>query len=237
MRNNEEYQQRENYMKILSAMFAFSLFTLTANGQQTASVQMECRELAASGNVLGPDESLVNGMACHVMKQPKSQTASPTQAVSAAPKAETKAPLVEPTTSSVSPANAIAQPTPAPSGPVSTKIVPGSKVYITPMEGFESYLAAALNKKKVPLVAVGDPAFADYVISGTSQDKKAGWAKIVFMGNIHSDNSASVTMTDKRTGAIVFAYAVDKKSTLHGQQTTAEACAKHLKNKIDDDSK
>jgi len=118
------------------------------------------------------------------------------------------------------------------------KTIPaGAKVYITPMDGFDSYLAAALNKKKVPLVAIGDPAFADYVISGTSQDKKAGWAKIVFMGNIHSDNSASVTMTDKKTGAIVFAYAVDKKSTLHGQQTTAEACAKHLKNKIEDDSK
>jgi hypothetical protein len=97
------------------------------------------------------------------------------------------------------------------------------------MEGFESYLAAALSKKKVQLVPVFDQAQAEYVISGTSIDKKAGWAKIVFMGNIHSDNAASVTMTDKRTGAIVYAYAVDKKSTLHGQQTTAEACAKHLK--------
>jgi hypothetical protein len=42
-------------------------------------------------------------------------------------------------------------------------------------------------------------------------------------------HAASITMTDKRTGAIVYAYAVDKKSTMHGQQTTAEACAKHLK--------
>jgi hypothetical protein len=53
------------------------------------------------------------------------------------------------------------------------------------------------------------------------------------MGNIHSDNAASVTMTDVKTGAIVYAYAVDKKSTLHGQQTTAEACAKHLKSHIE----
>jgi hypothetical protein len=74
---------------------------------------------------------------------------------------------------------------------------------------------------------------ADYIINGTSVDKKAGWAKIVFMGNIHSDNAASITMTDKRTGAIVYAYAVDKKSTMHGQQTTAEACAKHLKSHME----
>jgi hypothetical protein len=113
--------------------------------------------------------------------------------------------------------------------PVNTKIVTGSTVYITPMDGFETYLAAALGKKKVQLVPVMEKEQADYVINGTSLDKKAGWAKIVFMGNVHSDNSASITMSDRKSGAIVYAYAVDKKSTMHGQQTTAEACAKHLK--------
>jgi len=121
-------------------------------------------------------------------------------------------------------------PTPPPlATPVSTKIIPGSTVYITPMDGFETYLAAAIGKKKVQLAPVMEKEQADYVISGTSLDKKAGWAKIVFMGNVHSDNSASITMSDRKTGAIVYAYAVDKKSTMHGQQTTAEACAKHLK--------
>jgi hypothetical protein len=126
----------------------------------------------------------------------------------------------------------IAQPPTAPLEPAtveSMKIRPNARVYIAPMDGFESYMAAALNKKKVQLIPVFDAAQADYIISGTSVDKKAGWAKIVFMGNIHSDNAASITMTDKKTGAIVYAYAVDKKSTTHGQQTTAEACAKHLK--------
>ena len=117
--------------------------------------------------------------------------------------------------------------------PVSTKIVTGSTVYITPMDGFETYLAAAIGKKKVQLVPVMEKEQADYVINGTSLDKKAGWAKIVFMGNVHSDNSASITMSDRKTGAIVYAYAVDKKSTMHGQQTTAEACAKHLQAHID----
>jgi hypothetical protein len=53
------------------------------------------------------------------------------------------------------------------------------------------------------------------------------------MGNIHSDNAASITMVDKKTSAIVFAYAVNKKSTMHGDQTTAEACAKHLQAQIE----
>jgi len=159
-----------------------------------------------------------------IQAQTTQQNAVPPQtavATSAKP-ATTTAPVATPTA-----------PVAAPVEPVSTKIVPGSRVFIVPMDGFESYMAAAIAKKKVPLVPVADKEHADYVITGTSVDKKAGWAKIVFMGNIHSDNAASVTMTDVKTGAIVFAYAVDKKSTMHGQQTTAEACAKHLKGHIE----
>ena len=101
------------------------------------------------------------------------------------------------------------------------------------MDGFENYLAAALQKKNVSLVSVANESQAVYVIKGTSEEKKAGWAKIAFQGQIHSDDSASVQMFDRQTGAIVFAYAVNKKNTMHGHQTTAEACAKHLKEQIE----
>src|SRR6266481_2375708 len=162
----------------------------------------------------------VCGATVHASAQtPAPQPAPPVQPATAAPAAN--AALPAPAAAPTSPA------------PISTKIFPGSKVYITPMDGFENYLAAALGKKKVQLVPVTDKEFADYVITGTSLDKKAGWAKIVFMGNVHSDNAASITMSDRKTGAIVYAYAVDKKSTMHGQQTTAEACAKHLKAHIE----
>jgi len=116
--------------------------------------------------------------------------------------------------------------------PISTKIIPGSRVFIEPMNGFENYLMAAFGKKKVQLVAVADKDQADYVITGTSDEKKAGWAKVI-SGQVHSDNAASVTMVDKKSGAVLFAYAVDKKNTLHCQQTTDEACAKHLQEKIE----
>ena len=116
---------------------------------------------------------------------------------------------------------------------ISTKIVPGATVYLEPMNGFENYLAAAFAKKKVRLVLVADKDKADYLISGVSEDKKAGWAKIVFMGNLHSDADASITMIDTKTSAVVFAYAVNKKNTMHGSQTTAEAVAKHLEAHIE----
>src|SRR5580698_5868134 len=213
-------------MKSHVLIFALLTAASVASAQQTATVQMQCHDLASNGNFVGPDEVVINGMACHPVKQttPQNQQTALHEAPTATPRL-TQAPPA----GSI---DAIAQPATgasplAPATPESMKIKPGSRVYIVPMDGFENYLAAALGKKKVPLVPVFDQSQADYVISGTSVDKKAGWAKIVFMGNIHSDNAASISMTDKRTGAIVYAYAVDKKSTMHGQQTTAEACAKH----------
>jgi hypothetical protein len=109
----------------------------------------------------------------------------------------------------------------------------GSKVFIEPMDGFETYLTAALRKKNVPVVVTTDKEIADFVLTGASDTRKAGWAKIVFMGDLHSDEEASVAMVNNKTGTVVFAYAVNKKNTLHGQQTSAEACAKHLKSRIE----
>ncbi|HZP31876.1 MAG TPA: hypothetical protein VFB23_00840 [Candidatus Acidoferrales bacterium] len=114
-----------------------------------------------------------------------------------------------------------------------TTLPPGSTVYIEPMDGFENYLSAALMKKKVQLTVVADRDAADFVITGTAQHEKAGWAKIAFQRNIHSDDQASISVINTKTSAVVFAYAVNKKNTWHGDQTTAEACAKHLQAHIE----
>ena len=109
----------------------------------------------------------------------------------------------------------------------------GSTVFIEPMDGFENYLAAALQKKKVQLTIVTNREAADFVITGSSQHEKAGWAKVAFQRSIHSDDEASISVVNTKSSAVVFAYAVNKKNTLHGQQTTAEACAKHLQAHIE----
>lgn len=113
--------------------------------------------------------------------------------------------------------------------PLPTKIEAGSTVFVEPMSGFENYLLAAMQKKKVMLTLVANEDQAAYVIKGTWEESKAGWAKIISLGQIHSDDAASVQLIDIKSGAILFAYAVNKKNTWHGDQTTAEACAKHLK--------
>ena len=113
------------------------------------------------------------------------------------------------------------------------KIPAGSKVYIQPMDGFGNYLAAALNKKKVPLTVVNSKENADFEISGTSDSQKAGWAKILIAGSIQSREEASVTVSNLRSGEVVYAYNVNKGNAARGKQSAAEACAKHIKEKMD----
>jgi hypothetical protein len=108
----------------------------------------------------------------------------------------------------------------------------GSKVFVEASDGFDNYLAAALQKKKVSVVIVADKDKADYELQGVSDHQKAGWAKVVFMGQIHSDEQASVKLVSLKSGEVVFAYAVNKKNSLHGRQTAAEACAKHMKDVV-----
>ena len=112
-------------------------------------------------------------------------------------------------------------------------ILKNAKVYIAPMNGFETYIMAAMEKKHVPLQIVADKTKADYEINGNAESRKPGWAKVIFAKQTRSDEQASINLTDLKTGAIVFAYAVNKQNSVHGKQSAAEACAKHLKERIE----
>jgi hypothetical protein len=110
-----------------------------------------------------------------------------------------------------------------------TKIPAHAKVYIAPMGGFETPLKKAIADKKVPIEIVEQREQAEYEITGTSDSKKASTAKKVIMGSWHSDEDASIKVASLKSGEIVYAYAVHKQDSAHGQKSTAEACAKHLK--------
>jgi len=124
----------------------------------------------------------------------------------------------------------------------------GSKVYIAPFRseaakegktpaGFESYVAAALRKKGVPLLIVADPHDAGFVIEGSADKQGAGWAKKIFFGDLRSSVSASMTVTNTKTNVVVYADASDKSSANRGYRSSAEKLAKYLKKKIEDDEK
>jgi hypothetical protein len=114
------------------------------------------------------------------------------------------------------------------------RVESGSKVYVTPMEGgFDISLVAAIVKKQLPVIVVADKAKADYEISGISQSDKAGWAKMLFMGTDASNEQASIKVVNLKSGEVVFGYNVKKENSARGRQSAAEACAKHLKENIE----
>jgi len=116
----------------------------------------------------------------------------------------------------------------------SAKPIPaGSKIYIAPIPGgFENYISAGIMKKKVPVVLVNDRSMADYEVSGVSQSEKASWAKMLILNSEASREQASIQVVDLKAGAVVFAYSVHKANSARGKQSAGEACAKHLKEKI-----
>src|SRR5438034_1242179 len=94
---------------VLLCLGTSTLAQQTAQQQQTP-VKMECRDLSATGNVL-PNESLVNGMACHVVPPAKTAPMTP---------APTQAPV---STQAYAPVSANAS-----AAPISTRIISGSTV-------------------------------------------------------------------------------------------------------------
>jgi hypothetical protein len=114
-----------------------------------------------------------------------------------------------------------------------SKIPANSKVYVAPMDGFETYVIAAIRTKNVPVQVVADKDKADYELAGTSDSQKPGWAKTIFLGQARTDEQASVTLTNIKTSEVVFAYTVNKQNAFRGKQSAAEACAKHLKDFVE----
>jgi hypothetical protein len=110
----------------------------------------------------------------------------------------------------------------------------GSRIYIAPIEGgFDTFLAAAIIKKQVPVTVVTDRTKAEYEITGIASSEKAGWAKMLFMGVDNSNDMASVKVVELKSSEVVYGYAVKKGNSYRGKQSAAEACAKHLKEKIE----
>jgi len=109
----------------------------------------------------------------------------------------------------------------------------GAKLFVAPMpDGFDTYLKTAFERKKVPVTFGASRDEADFELTGSSETQKAGNAKKILKLDWHSDEQASVSIANLKSGQIVFAYSANKKSSVHGKRSTAEACAKHIKDEL-----
>ncbi len=108
-------------------------------------------------------------------------------------------------------------------------------LYITPTEdNFEVYIAAAMSKKKVPVVVTKNPEHADLVLttSGVEIQKQSTGSKIarclfMYCGGIEDRGTTSVEVT--RGDTVVWSYSVNKGRGQKNRQSLAEAIAKHFK--------
>ncbi len=117
-----------------------------------------------------------------------------------------------------------------------TKIPSGSKVFVAPMEGFETYIIAALAKKKTPLVVVTKREEADFEIVGNSESQKAGWAKIIF-GTGMPTVEASIQVINLKTGVVACAVSEHRRDAAFGKRSVAEYLAKKIGEKMRNDEK
>ena len=105
-----------------------------------------------------------------------------------------------------------------------------------PLERFESYLAAAIRKKNVPIIMVTDRSQADFEIVGTAESRAPGWEQKVF-GEFRETIYASISVVNIRTGVVAYADSSYREAANRGPRSSAEKLAKYLKKKIEDDEK
>src|SRR2546422_9635485 len=63
---------------------------------------------------------------------------------------------------------------------------------------------------------------ADYEITGAAESQKAGAAKKIIFGNWHSREEASITVSNIKSGEVVWAYSVHEEGSTHGKRSSAE---------------
>src|SRR5437667_11659542 len=114
--------------------------------------------------------------------------------------------------------------------PPSEKIPTGAKVFVAPItDGFDTFLRDAIAKKKGAVEVVASRDQADYEITGAAESQKAGAAKKIIFGNWHSREEASITVSNIKSGEVVWAYSVHEQGSTHGHRRSAEDCADYLK--------
>jgi len=107
----------------------------------------------------------------------------------------------------------------------------GSKLFIEPMNGFENYLTAAVQAKRVPVTIVLDKSHADYIVMGSWRETNGGTTgngSIVAPIKHRINNSASISIVDPKTTAVVFAYSASRSETHDASKQLAEDWAFQL---------
>jgi hypothetical protein len=104
----------------------------------------------------------------------------------------------------------------------------GSTVYVDTNNGFDLFIQAAFQSKRVPLKLVSSADKADYILDSSLFHENEFMATQKVAGT-YRISEAAFKLTSKG-GDVVWAYAATKGMFSKGaKQSVAEACAKHIK--------
>lgn len=106
---------------------------------------------------------------------------------------------------------------------------PKPNVWIDPANQYANYLEAAVLKKHTPVTFTTDKASASYVASLDAESHKGSAARAIFLGaaNSGAKSNLSLTVSDAKTGAVVFSYTCQKNGEFGSFQSASECLAKH----------
>ncbi len=113
-------------------------------------------------------------------------------------------------------------------------------VYLEPQEGFETYIAAAIQKKGVPVDVVTDKTRAVYIlrsapveVKSESTGGKIARCLFAYCAGIEDKGNVSVQLIEVNSTKMIWAYSVNKqRGGSKNQQSMAEAIAKHVKESL-----
>jgi len=109
-------------------------------------------------------------------------------------------------------------------------------IFVQPTDdGFQTYIVAAIIKKKVPANVVEREALASLILKATRVEvhEESTGSKVVkclfaYCADINDKANTSVQLVDEN-GTIVWSYSVNKGRGAKNRQSMAEAIASHLK--------
>lgn len=107
-------------------------------------------------------------------------------------------------------------------------------VWIDPANQYANYLEAAVLKKDTPVAFTTQKENAAYIAALDATSKKGSAARAIFLGpaNSGAQTDLSLTVSDAKSGTVVFAYTCQKGDG-KGFQSASECLAKHWKNFIE----
>lgn len=106
---------------------------------------------------------------------------------------------------------------------------PKPMVWIDPANQYANYLEAAVLKKHTPVTFTTEKASAALVATLDAEAQKGSAARAIFLGaaNSGAKSNLSLTVSDAKTGAVVFSYTCQKNGEFGSFQSASECLAKH----------